>query len=975
MHIENSINEKYIRTLNFGCFPKNILLFQDSQDYFQQLTFVDYQLQLLIEHEFKSDELLPVVYMPQVTEETREKLTSLISYGLSVSLNYENREKSYTEELYFAVIMAHLYWLDNNVQEMAKSLSAISVVNPNFSTTPEQLLFIKYLTCRYYVLLGCASKNSVSIWSDYLSQIRIPFTKSHVIASHWLDLLMGRLTFALSEGSDGPLSFINNIKHVSFFPNRNVFIAYCNYLLRPDNSDLINVNFKTEYSSFLTQEIEDKIQTKTPFPDAFSKDATINNYIYNLYESLSYVPFNLAILKPTLSKKFLVDASAKTYQSTVVLSNLIYTLIDLGEYDEALAAFKTYIEYIEHEQELNDGKIEDILAIIDTYSTCIIHFNPLKSFKNKELQKFKYNDDTIVVEYLKRFVNSLMGYLNTLQEFADLTYDDENDAADKNPLSFLYRRYNPSVLLSDHSQFIELISKAWYSMGYTYYYLSMYESPDQTALEYNVNQVLRTYKNSLIVNSTGNVLYLSSYVMALAHQRELKSAIKLCKFILKKYPESFVTWNLLVLLLTSFETNSPSTTKPLATNDPQPPQNGLTTNGDRPDLANSSINGTVDGQIEDEKPSVRESEKFINKALNIAGLFVAKHVQRDIKLTNEAKYEILQLKLTQLAVLESIHGVQYILDYLSDVFVLYHELFDVDLKSAPPAMKQRDSSRQFGTSERWSHRPSFIDPSPMKMLPPTPIKRSQTKIQPPGQPGLEPVVSNSSNIKAATVDRLKRISKINKNSSEGRRDSIVQSPTDKTAPATTQAIVKSPQQNTVERRILQEIWLWTGRLFFKVGLFDEAEQCILEAETIYEPNMKTFTALGYLTSKTRKFLSLQEFERSLEILNQNKYNKVDYGTTLLGLAKLFLLDDEKDNSLFISEKDLNSAIIRLKNMLEMYSLSWPYGYTNSEVWFYLSKIYEIIDDKIMLTKSLWKCVELEDFRPVRQFEICDHSLV
>ena len=134
--------------------------------------------------------------------------------------------------------------------------------------------------------------------------------------------------------------------------------------------------------------------------------------------------------------------------------------------------------------------------------------------------------------------------------------------------------------------------------------------------------------------------------------------------------------------------------------------------------------------------------------------------------------------------------------------------------------------------------------------------------------------------------------------------------------------------------------------------------------------------MGFLTSKSRKFLSLQEFERSLEILTKkdnslashNKFNsKYDYGLTLLGLLKLFLIDDDPKNSLFISTKDLNSGIIRLKNLLENYSLTWPYGYNNPEIWFYLSKIYEFIDDKILLTKSLWRCIELEDKRPVREF--------
>ena len=52
-----------------------------------------------------------------------------------------------------------------------------------------------------------------------------------------------------------------------------------------------------------------------------------------------------------------------------------------------------------------DGYIDDILSIIDTFSTCIIHFNPLKSFKSGN--KFKHNDDSSVCQHLKKFVTLL----------------------------------------------------------------------------------------------------------------------------------------------------------------------------------------------------------------------------------------------------------------------------------------------------------------------------------------------------------------------------------------------------------------------------------------------------------------------------------------------------------------------------------------------------------------------------------------
>lgn len=1007
MYIENSVNERYTRTLNFGCFPKNVLQFQDTQDYFQQLVFVDYQLELLIDNEFNKNELLSLENLSQLEQNpnsvnsANEKLQQLINYAKSISLNYENTSKSYDENLYYVVLMAHLYYLDDNLNHMNKLLGSIAVPfqvskNANASNSSvNQKEFIEYLTVRYYVLLGLVGGNNSNVWLEYLQNYRKPFSKSQVVANHWLDLLFRNLSINLSKNGTIPFSFVNHLRNLSFFNNKLAIIAFSNYLLRPENYKLINNSFKSDYTTFLINEIEENILVKSQFPNAITNDTTaieVNDYINNLYESLSYVPFNLSILKPSLSKKYLLDATTKTYQSRIVLSNLIYTLIDLNDYDEALAVFKTYIDYSKKDQELKGGYIDDILSIIDTYSTCVIHFNPLKSFKDHK--KFQYNHDSMVLEMLKQFVVELLGYMKKLEELIDLSYDDDNHASDRNPLSFLYRKYNMNILQSDNSQFIELISKAWYAIGYYYYYLANFESSNQSLLNANVNLVLKYYKNSLIVNSTGNVFYLFSYALALANSGSLKSSLKLCKFILKKYPESFKTWNLLVLLLTSFDNDNADVVKPATNFDNILPS----------DLTNGN---SIDGQTTQQdpngyvapRPQMREPERFINKALNISGLYVMKHKQRDIKLTAETKYEILQLKLTQLAVLESIHGSQYMIDYLSEVFILYHELFEVQLKSAPHVAQ---SSRQFGALDKWSHRPSFIDPSPNaqkvkheSFIPPVP------KFE---ESDLEPKMSNHSKSGSSRVDKLKRLSNItSKDGAIGRKGSsiyssvhlkikkpelkhssngngVVKSPPSITTspkpasvenfiPEETSAPLKATD-NITERKILQEIWLWTSRVFLKAGLIEECEQCIVEAESIYEPNIKTFTALGFLTSKSRKFLSLQEFERSLEILTTDstyKYNINDYNLTLLGIAKLFLVDDEQKNSLFISNKDLNIGLIRLKNLLEDFSNVWMGGYNNVEVWYYLSKIYQFIDDKILLTKSLWKCIDLEDQRPVRDF--------
>ncbi|KAI5955304.1 YPP1 [Candida jiufengensis] len=1017
MYIENSINDKYISTLNFGCFPKNVLQFQESQNLFQQLVFIDYQLQLLINNEFNGLELTTITNY-QGSNSPKEKLIQLINYTNSININYNKENRTYEENLYYTVLISHLLYLDGNLIEMNKILNSINVtyqVNKNLNVSINTLEFIQYLTVRFYTLYGLSTIHpQIEIWFQYLNHFNKPFAKSQVIANHWLDLLFKNLTVVLSKNGSIQFSFVNNVSNLPFYKNKLSIISYSNFLLRPEQSLVINKAFKADYSSYLNVEINECIHSKIQFPDAADTNNQVNDFINNLYESLSYVPFNLAIFKPSLSKKFLIDATTKTYQSKVVLSNFIYTLIDLNEYDEALAAFNTYIAYIEKDQELKEGHVDDILSIIDTYSTCIIHFNPLKSFA--KTKKFKYTDEALVLENLKKFVSELQKYLDKLSSLVDLTYDDKNYAGDKNPLSFLYRKYNLNVLQSDQSQFIELISKAWHSIGYYYSFLSIHESPNQTILDSNVSKVLSNYKNSLIINSTGNVLYLFTYALSLANISQLKPSLKLCKFILKKYPESFKTWNLLVLLITSFNNDNDEIEKPAGFNDNILPDNFTNGNGQ----IDSKINGYIPPKLK-----IREPEKFINKALNISGLYILKHQQRDIKLTLEAKYEILQLKLTQLAVLESIHGSQYMIDYISEVFVLYHELFDVNLNQSSSL-----SSRQFASNEKWSHRPSFIDPNELNKVKSNSLNEKEVPFQPapPAPPQQQKLPQqNGENLTSVStkkhshnpVDRLKRFSKIpTRETLLGRRDSVFSTKTvssggssTSTAPhhikkpefgngiahdtsITSQPITekptatiqhqRQPQQqphtdNLIERKILQDIWLWTSNIFLKCGLYEECEQCINEAEIVYESNVKIWIARGYLNCKSKKFLSLQNFEKSLETListnASSKYNQsIELGSVIIGLSKLFLIDDDPKNSIFISTKDIDAGIIRIKNLLEQYSLSWPMGQNNIEIWYFLSKIYEIIDDKILLTRSLWKCIDLEDLRPVRNFEVCNLSV-
>lgn len=130
MLIENSENERYIKTINFGCYPKDVLKFQDGQDFLQQLVFIDYQLKLLIQNEFHGEELSSVqniITNGNSSHSPKDKLSQLINYTTSVSSNYHKTTRTYESNLYYTVLMAHLLYLDGNTYEMNKLLTSIKV--------------------------------------------------------------------------------------------------------------------------------------------------------------------------------------------------------------------------------------------------------------------------------------------------------------------------------------------------------------------------------------------------------------------------------------------------------------------------------------------------------------------------------------------------------------------------------------------------------------------------------------------------------------------------------------------------------------------------------------------------------------------------------------------------------------------------------------------------------------------------------
>lgn len=965
-------------TLAMGTFPKNVASYETSLDPFFKLVHVDHQIHALV-HQYIPGQL----YAQKRIQLNEEALVTIESLKTRLTLLDPLDSRKSIESLYQAVLLGHLYNLEGNTRASNDALESHCRIRIPKSSFPEENRFLDYLRARLCCLLGSASPDNYTHWIVYVVEFRQMYRKSDIALKMWTHAIFDNVLSTITAYGQKPLSF-QDVKAQRFAENTPALIVFCNHCLKPRNAHNLSRNFALEYSPFLTELVQNSSKSRAEFPSANQErpvDLDLMDAIYGSLDEISTSrEYVTKFLKKKTLKKYLISMAERSFQDRQVLANLINTLIDLKEYDEAFAAFETYVEYVHQEKVKTDGNIMDLLSVIDTYTAAITAFNPLNSFipdSKLLLKKFNYRFSDEVVLALRKYSLELHALLDRALNSAGLTYGgeiDEEEVVDEN-LSFLYYRFNDNAFIDDASPLGNILCSAWFAMGKFSSYLATYESNSVDDMEENTKKMKLFYKLGLILNCTRSVSFLFEYALSLAYSSKLESTVKLCKFILKRHPESFKTWNLLVLALSGLENQlktiddlecsaaAPADILPKSltgemTGDGQiSTQNGVNamSNGH---VSNGQANGHVpnghvsNGHASNGGISPKKApglEKFVDDALNVAALYLNKNRENDITTPIEVRYDILQLKMTQLAIWESNHGVDYILNYIADLFVLYKELFlDFSLPKDVEAQNKFES-RSVGV---WSHRPSVIDPSErVQALQRTMLLRKQ---------GL------------AAKGSLRRLSNVESINAREKVASKPQEDNDNGNSNGNGSALKSKTQDK-EARILQYLWLWTATIYLKLDLPEETEQCLVEAETAHKPSVLTFTYLGLLTSKTRKFLALQEFERSLEIfhLPEEQYNKPAYMLTLLGLCKLFIADDDKANSLFVSSKDLSAGLVRLKNYLEEQSHCWPYGYNSSELWYYLSGLYQKFDDKILYKQALLRCVELEDYRPVRSFDVCE----
>ena len=882
------VGERLMETLMYGCFPSYVEGDKPLNSESEKIVYADYCTHKVIETKLEG-------YALGHLDDPAE--TSALEGVYNVMDTIESTDE-YWVNIYHAIVKAHLHYVCSREERANAILSDIKDAFKDSGEIRTSKHFIRYLEVRFNCLWGLINrKEAPVIWEKYLSKYR-PFTYSNVSGRYWLEILLKELvTFYASGGS--VISFKDLKSRLK--SEREALIEVGCFLLNSFNQRYVDQSFFSEFSEYFNKEVVSVVNGKHDFPNANADNESYETFVIIAFDGLAKTKYRQTLVQPSLMKKLLISSSRDTYRSQKILRIFIKKLIDFGEYDEALSALRAFLQDIKKSKEQNNGYIDDILSIIELYSFCMLKFNPLVStgLSSNNDKKFAYLKLSQITENLDHFSSQLMNYIFEIENVCELRYDDE---ASENNLSFLLEVTN-SNSFSGYDLLKNIVSRGWFSLSYYYYYLACNCATTSDHLQSLKGKMLFYLKNSLTLNLRINDTYLFDYILCLSNCGFYEDALKLSKYTLNYYPESFKTWNLFVLLLSALEAKERDEThtgtntsiqvsvhvhdESIVDNGHEKVNNGFSENNT---MGNDEIKGRKYNLI-----------KYINDALTVAALFLEKHDKNRSQIPYKIRYDILQLKLTQLSILESVIGLECALERLPELFMLFTKLFDMNAsigKSSKTANQLPDGSKKFDLAE----------------------KKSKREFS-----------GNNQNLQ-----------KDHKDGSDNAKAQVSE--------------------------VLQDLWLWVGKMYLRAEIFDDAEYCIIEAESVHEPNFKTFTGLGLLTFQTRTGLASREIEKAMSEFQQNDRNpKNSYGETLLVFAMLIFLLPEGKKDYFTSKNDELAYLNRVKIYLENYSLCWPYGNRDSNVWWYLSILYETLDNKVLLSQSLWECISLEDFKPARDF--------
>lgn len=528
-----------------------------------------------------------------------------------------------------------------------------------------------------------------------------------------------------------------------------------------------------------------------------------------------------------------------TFHSCSILRHLVVLLAALGEYEEALAAFDTYMAY----QEKYRIRVES----------------------GGELENESGDPNGLVVKVASRVI---VIYTHVLK--------------DGKRAKVCADRMRSWLAEGDHllDEDKDVVAEAHASLGRAYA-LHSDEMTSEAEYKLTVDVAMQHFQKSLELRPTDTTVYLDCALL-FVRRGDIGNALTNVKSGLMHNQDHLPSWNMLALLL-----------------------------------------------------SAQEEYSTAIKVVNNALWKIDQQNQQNELLLDEDKKALIQLKVTQVALIETSEGPIAAMDCLPDVFTLFNALYphfnssnghvDENEKRALPNGNGSVRNEKQADQNDVSKRP----------------RRSRSLLR-----RRRSLTGQVTAVQRSLSERRKRQS----------------------GTAVNASIPVKQKRSNPETKLLREIWLWIAAIYRRADLLQDADQAIVEAEELTGPTADTHAETGILISKERPVRAMEEFESALD-------DEPDNIKAILGLAQVILAHSQAANpnlsgdvhSVFISVKDELAAHARIVNLLETIVQTSP-GRHTSEAWYLLSQYYDISNRPKELQRALWKSVALEESRAVRDYD-------
>ncbi|KAK9470742.1 uncharacterized protein V1510DRAFT_422034 [Dipodascopsis tothii] len=322
---------------------------------------------------------------------------------------------------------------------------------------------------------------------------------------------------------------------------------------------------------------------------------------------------------------------------------------------------------------------------------------------------------------------------------------------------------------------------------------------------------------------------------------------------------------------------------------------------------------------------------------------------------------MLEIKKTEMALLEAVGGPQRALDSVSEVFALYSELFTSDDDTVesqiyeasmttlsvqmnmrrrarePPRtpVDENDDDEPFADDDEPApERPHLLAPGPALIKDNASVRSRRSFI---------PSIRRK---KSALSVRTKPAGSLAESIIERNRNGG-------------QRLLRNSLQldnnalRSVSRRCLRLIWLLVAGLFRRSELYAECASAVGEAEKMGGPGEDVYTERGLLhAARHEPAKAMACFDAALTL-------SVTHVPAIVGLAGVLL-----------ARPPAEQPVARDRALVLLEACTRHRGHANAEAWMLLGSIYGDMAVDSKMRDALWRCVRLEETRAVRSWDVC-----